>query len=94
MIAIAGATSMLCLSIAIWCWIMAKRPRYWRQWWFVRMGRIDVGTSRDELRDQDRVFRRLMRFACMVNLMMCLSGSFWTWEMLREVHRVSTAGLG
>lgn len=81
------------LSIAL-CFLalnMGRDPKKWRLLWLDFLSILDVDTSREQRREQERQFGIMSYTAFVVFLLSAISCGFWTIDQVREQQRLKTA---
>lgn len=81
------------LSIAL-CFLtinVGRDPKKWRLLWLDFLSILDVDTSREQRRMQERQLAMVSYFMFVLFLVSGLCCAFWTFDQVREQQRVKTA---
>ena len=85
-----AVTSILCLALCFWAFHVSRHPRDWRLRWLDLLGVLDVDTSREQRRTQERHIALMGNAFLIAFAAATLSCVFWTVDQIREQRREKT----
>jgi len=88
-----ATAGILTLFLSVWCFLMSRRPRFWRLWWMSNLRQIDINSTSAERRQQDSIFRGFVSVACVLSVIACVWTFYWTWSQWNEGRQAHAAAI-
>ncbi len=91
MLAAVATIAIFSIFLCCWSYIMARDPKNWRLWWMNLVGYVDLTSSHDQRRKQERWLRTIAYILSLVSLLTALSCIYWAVFEAEDIHRSKTS---
>ena len=83
--------TILSIAACFWTISVARDPRKWRLHWLDFLTVLDIDTTREQRRVQERHMAVMAYLMLAISAASAVSCAFWTFDQVREVQRFKTA---